>query len=190
TLIIPWGPQRPVIAELDLGVSGDASAIAEIAGNKPIDVLKNVPFLPEDVTGDVKSRVKVNFSVTKGAPPGTLKWNADIGFTDLDLSRPIAGSSVSDATGSIKVDQLAALITADARLDGVPAKISMTEPVNRSGPVKREQKIRLDIDDKTRDVVLPGLNSMFSGPMSVDLGMEEGGKRHVSADLGRTQIDL
>ena len=190
TLIIPWGPQRPVIAELDLGVSGDASAIAEIAGNKPIDVLKNVPFLPEEVTGDVKSRVKVNFSVTKGAPPGTLKWNADIGFTGLDISKPIAGSSVSDATGSIKVNQSSALITADALLDGVPAKISMTEPVNRSGPVKREQKIRLDIDDKTRDVVFPGLNSMFSGPMSVDLGMEEGGKRRVSADLGRTQIDL
>ncbi len=190
TLIIPWGPQRPVIAELDLGVSGEASAIAEIAGNKPIDVLKNVPFLPEDVTGDVNSRVKVNFAVSKGAPPGTLTWNADIGFNDLQISRPIAGSSVSDATGTIKVDQSAALITADAKLDGIPAKISMTEPVERAGPVKREQKIKLEIDDKTRDTVFPGLNSVFSGPISVDLGMENGGKRRVSADLGKTQIDL
>ncbi len=66
----------------------------------------------------------------------------------------------------------------------------MVEPVNRSGPVKREQKVKLDIDDKTRDAVFPGLNSIFSGPMSVDLGMDDGGKRHVSADLGKTQIDL
>src|SRR5690606_20887441 len=69
TLIIPWGPQRAVSAELDLGVSGEAAAIAEIAGNQPIDVLKSVAFLPAAVTGDVKSRVKVNFAVSKDPPP-------------------------------------------------------------------------------------------------------------------------
>ena len=190
TLIIPWGPQRPVIADLDLNVSGVAAAIAEIAGNKPIDVLKNIPFLPEDVTGDVETRVKVSFAVSKDPPPGTLKWNADIGFSDLKIAKPVGGSAVSDATGKIKVDQSVAVITADAKIDGIPGKISMTEPVDRSGSAKRDQKIRLDIDDKTRDAVFPGLNSIFSGPMSVDLGMAEGSKRHVSADLGKTQIDL
>ncbi len=190
TLIIPWGPQRPVIADLDLLVSGDAAAIAEIAGKKPIDVLKSVPFVPEDVTGDVKAKVKVGFAVSKGAPPGTLTWNADIGFTDLAIAKPVGGSNVSDATGSIKVDQSAALITADAKLDGVPAKISMTEPVDRSGPVKREQKIKLELDDSSRDKLLPGLKDLFSGPISVDLGMENNGQRRVSADLDKTQISL
>ncbi|PRA56753.1 RNA-binding protein [Brucella pituitosa] len=190
TLIIPWGPQRPVIADLDLLVSGDAAAIAEIAGKKPIDVLKNVPFKPEDATGDVKARVKVGFAVSKGAPPGTLTWDADIGFSNLAISQPVGGSMVSEANGSIKVDQTAALITADAKLDGVPAKISMTEPVDRSGPAKREQKIKLDLDDGSRNKLLPGLKDLFSGPMSVDLGMEENGKRHVSADLNKTQVDL
>lgn len=190
TLVIPWGPQRPVMADLDLHVSGEAAAIAEIAGNKPIDVLKNVPFLPQDVTGDINAQVKVSFAVSKDPPPGTLKWNADIGFSELDIAKPVGGSKITDATGNIKVDQSAAIITADARLDNVPAKVSMTEPVDRSGPAKREQKIKLEIDDKTRNAVFPGLNAVFSGPMSVDLGMENGGKRHVSADLLKTQIDL
>ncbi len=190
TLVIPWGPQRPVIADLDISVDGKAAAIAEIAGNKPIDVLKNVPFTPEDVNGDVKSRVHVSFAVSKGAPPGTLKWTADIGFADLDVTKPVAGSIITGAVGDIKVDQAAAVITADARLDGVPAKISMTEPVDLKGPVRREQKIRLDIDDKTRDAVMPGLGALFSGPIAVDLTMAEGGRRKVTADLGKTQIDL
>ncbi len=190
TLVIPWGPQRPVIADLDLGVRGEASAIAEIAGKEPIDVLRNVPFLPEDVKGDVNAQVKVSFAVSKDPPPGTLKWNADIGFSDLDIAKPVGGSKVTDAKGSIKVDQATAIITADAKLDNVPATVSMTEPVDRSGPAKREQKVKLEIDDKTRDAVFPGLNTVFSGPISVDLGMENSGKRHVSADLARTQIDL
>ncbi|MBC8717538.1 DUF3971 domain-containing protein [Ochrobactrum sp. Marseille-Q0166] len=190
TLIIPWGPQRPVIADLDLRVTGSAAAIAEIAGKKPIDVLKNVPFLPEDATGDVDARVKVGFAVSKGAPPGTLTWDADIGFKNLALSKLVGGSKVSDADGSIKVDQKSAIITANAKLDGVPATISMTEPVDRSGPVKRDQKIKLLLDDASRDKILPGLKDLFSGPISVDLGMENGDKRHVSADLNKTQISL
>lgn len=189
-LIIPWGPQRPVIANLDLLVSGEAAAIAEIAGKKPIDVLKNVPFKPEDLTGNVKAHVKVGFAVSKGAPPGTLSWDADIGFINLAISKPVGGSMVTDANGSIKVDQSVALIAADAKLDGVPAKIMMTEPVDRSGPAKRDQKIKIELDDNARNKLLPGLKDLFSGPISVDLGMEENGKRHVSADLNKTQIDL
>lgn len=190
TLFIPWGPQRPVIANLDLLVSGQAAAIAEIAGKKPIDVLKNVPFLPQDVTGDVKSRVKVSFAVSKDPPPGTLKWEADIGFKNLSIGKPVGGSKVTDADGNIKVDQTAAIITADAKLDDIPAKITMTEPVDRSGPAKRDQQVRLEIDDKSRDKVLPGLKDVFSGPISIDLGMEENGKRHVVANLDKTQVDL
>ncbi|MCL7997625.1 AsmA family protein [Brucella sp. 21LCYQ03] len=190
TLIIPWGPQRPVVANLDLLVSGEAAAIAEIAGKKPIDVLKNVPFTPEDLTGSVKAQVKVGFAVSKGAPPGTLTWDADIGFTDLAILKPVGGSTVSDANGSIKVDQLVAVITADAKLDGIPAKITMTEPVDRSGPAKRDQKIKIELDDNARNKLLPGLKDLFTGPISVELGMEENGKRHVSADLNKTQIDL
>ncbi len=66
----------------------------------------------------------------------------------------------------------------------------MTEPVDRSGPAKREQKIKLELDDGSRNKLLPGLKDLFSGPMSVDLGIEENGKRHVSADLNKTQVDL
>ena len=190
TLVIPWGPQRPVIADLDILVSGGAAAIAEIAGKKPIDVLKNVPFAPEDASGDVEARVKVGFAVSKGAPPGTLTWNADIGFKDLSISKPVSGSKVTDANGSIKVDQTAAIITANAKLDGVPASIVMTEPIDRSGPVKRDQKIKLVLDDASRNKVMPGLKDLFSGPISIDLGMENGDKRHVTADLNKTQISL
>lgn len=190
TLIIPWGPQRPVIADLDLTVSGQATAIAEIAGKKPINVLQSIPFGPEEVTGDVKSRVKVAFAVSKNAPPGTLKWNADIDFSNLAISKRVGGSLITDASGTVRVDQAAAVITADARLDGVPAQISMTEPIERAGPVKRDQKIRLELDDKSRSKILPGLDGLLSGPIIIDLGMKEGDKRRVLADLGKTKIDL
>lgn len=190
TLIIPWGPQRPVIAELDLLVSGEAAAIAEIAGAKPIDVLKNIPFGPDDVKGQVNARVGVQFAVSKDPPPGTLKWKADIGLAKVDIAKPIGGSLVSEANGSIKVDQKQAIITADARLDGLPAKVSMIEPVDLSSGIKRSQSIKLEIDDKTRNTMMPGLRSLLTGKIQVEVGLGEGGERPFSVDLSNAEINL
>ncbi|PRD42045.1 RNA-binding protein [Phyllobacterium phragmitis] len=189
TLIIPWGPQRPVLADLDITVKGDAAAIAEIINYKPIDALKHAPFTPEEVAGDVSSRIFVTFPVTKNAPAGSLKWNADIDFSDLDISRPIDGQTVTDAKGTLHITPAVALIKANARLNGIPATIGITAPIGDK-TVKRQQTVRLEIDDKIRASVLPGLNSIFSGTMYVDLGMPVGNQRSVTADLTKTEINV
>lgn len=190
TLVIPWGPQRPVIAELDMTVSGDAAAIAEIVDNKPIDVLNRAPFTATEITGNVDARVHVGFAISKNPPPNTLVWNADIGFSDIDIAQPIDGSLVTQAKGRMTVDQATMRIETNALLSGIPAKITMAEPVGPSSKIKREQTIVLEMDDKTRARALPGLNAVFSGPMSVSLGMKKDGKRRVEANLAKTQIHL
>src|SRR5690606_9139651 len=121
---------------------------------------------------------------------GTLKWDADIGFRELSISKAIGGAMVSDASGTIKADQSAAIITADARLNGVASKISMTEPIDLSGAARKQQNITLIIDDKSRNKLFPGLDAIFSGPMTVELGMLVGKKRLVSVDLRKTRVYL
>lgn len=190
TLIIPWGPQRPVIADVNLRVTGDAAAVAEIIDKKPIDALKDAPFTSEQISGDVDARVKVGFAVSKNPPPGTLTWSADVGFSGVAITKPINGSLVTNAKGNMAITQTGLQIEADALLSGMPAKITMTEPVGRTSTVKRQQSVRLEIDDKARARAFPGLNSIFSGTMSVNLGMTVNGKRQVVADLSKTQIEL
>lgn len=189
TLIIPWGPQRPVLADLDITVKGDAAAIAEIISYKPIDALKHAPFTPEEVTGDVSSRIFVTFPVTRDAPEGSLKWNADLDFSGLDIAKPIDDQKVTDAKGTLQITPDLAQIKADARLNGVPATLDLTEPIGDS-PVKKQQTIRMELDDKARAKVLPGLNDIFSGTMVVDLGMANGDERPVTIDLTRTEINI
>ncbi|KXF77294.1 RNA-binding protein [Paramesorhizobium deserti] len=189
TLIIPWGPQRPVLADLDITVKGDAAAIAEIISYKPIDALKHAPFTPEEVAGDVSSRIFVTFPVTKDAPKGSLKWNADLDFSDLDISKPIDDQQVTGATGTLQITPDVAQIKADARLDGIPATLDITQPIGDSA-VKKQQTIKLELDDKVRAKVLPGLSGIFSGAMIVDMGMAVGNERSVTADLTKTEINI
>ncbi len=189
TLIIPWGPQRPVLSELDLNLEGDASAVAEIIGFKPINGLKNLPFAPEDIKGNVKTRVLVTFPVTRRSPPGSLKWSADMELSDVSIAKKIDGQIISSADGTLFVTQDEARINAKAQLNGIPADVKLFEPLG-SNTAKREQTVTLQLDDKTRNALFPALDPLLSGPISVDIGKAADGSRLATADLTKAEIKL
>ncbi len=189
TLFIPWGRQRPVIADLDLVLRGEASAITELVGYKPIDALRKLPFTAEDLSGNVNAKVKVAFAVTKNAPKDTLQWQADLNFDNVALKKPFNGQTVTQAKGNLKINDGQAKIDASARLNNIPAKLSLIEPLGDS-TAKRQQSVRLELDDKTRETYYPALNEIFKGPLTLDLGEEQGDMRKITADLGKTTVSL
>ena len=189
TLFVPWGRQRPVIADLDLDLSGEAPAITELVGYKPINALRKLPFTAEDLSGDVNAKVKVAFSVTKDAPKDSLQWQADLAFNNVALKKPFNGQNVTQAKGNLSVNEDVAKIDATARLNNIPAKLSLTEPL-ADETIKRQQTVRLELDDKTRETYYPALNEIFKGPLTLDLGEEQGETRKISADLAKTNVSL
>jgi len=189
TLFIPWGRQRPVIADLDLNISGEAGAMTELVGFKPINALRKLPFTAEDISGDVSAKVKVAFSVTKDAPKDSLVWQADLAFDNVALKKPFNGQVVTQAKGTLSVNENVAKIDATAKLNNIPAKLSLIEPLADTG-IKRQQSVRLELDDKTRATYYPALNGIFKGPLILELGEEQGDTRKISADLGKTTVSL
>ncbi|WP_246711896.1 DUF3971 domain-containing protein [Phyllobacterium myrsinacearum] len=189
TLIIPWGPQRPVLSDLDLNIEGDASAIAEIAGFKPINAVKGVPFAPEDISGDVKTHVLVTFPVTRHAPPGSLHWSAEIALDGVDLAKKVDGQTITDASGTLNVNDTEANIDVKAQLNGVPADITLYEPLG-SNTAKRKQSVSLQLDDKTRNALFPSLDPFISGPIMIDIDKSADGGQIASADLTKAEVKL
>ncbi len=189
TLIIPWGPQRPVIAQLDMDINGRADAIAELLAKKPINISHKLPFKPEEISGEVSADVKIDFSVTKNAPKDSLKWQADIKFKDVDLAVPVSNQTIKAGNGEILVSQNSAKITAQATLNDIPAKISLIEPIEDSS-IKKSQNIQLILDDKIRDTLFPAAHDILSGTVTVNLGDDIANKRHVTADLTKAQLNL
>lgn len=189
TLVIPWGPQRPVLSELDLDLEGDASAVAEIIGYKPINGLKSLPFGAADIKGNVKTNVLVTFPVSRNAPDGSVKWSAEMELSNVSIARKIDGQLITDADGSISVTQSAAKVEADAKLNGIPASVSLLEPLGDNDG-KREQKVTLKLDDKTRNELFPALDPLLSGPISVDIERNGDGGRVATADLTKAEIKI
>src|SRR5690606_21730838 len=58
--IIRRGELPPVIGELDIDVAGNADAVAELASYKPIDAMRHLALMPEDLTGKVNGNIRAS----------------------------------------------------------------------------------------------------------------------------------
>ncbi|MDN5928942.1 MAG: DUF3971 domain-containing protein [Hyphomicrobiales bacterium] len=180
----------PVIGALDIDVAGKADAVTALASYDPINAMRRLGIKPEDFSGNVSGHVAAEIPLSKDVPADSLTFKVALDYTDLAVAEPIDGQTVSDADGSIVVEPDRAVVHAKARLNGIPAEIEMTRPLAEGGPPKA-RKITLELNDKARDALMPGLNDMLSGPVSVVLDTpEKDGGQPVKANLTAARLTL
>jgi hypothetical protein len=179
----------PLIGALDINVAGEAAAITELASYDPINAMRFVGMKPDEFSGKVSGNVKADIPLSKGIDASKLFWHVALDYEDLSLARPLDGQRISDADGTIVVEPDNAVITAKAKLNGIPADISLIEPLRAGGP-ERQRKVQLVLDDATRESVMPELSTLVSGTIKVNLDATTAGKQSVTADLTNTKLDI
>jgi hypothetical protein len=179
----------PVIGALDIDVVGEAPAIAELASYEPIDAMRHVGILPDELSGTVSGNVKADIPLQSGVDKDRLTWLVTLNYQDLALAKPVDGQIVTAADGSIIVDPKKAVISAKGRLNGIPADIDLVEPLEPDGP-PRSRQVTLVIDDKTRETFMPGLSALLSGTVKVDVDRNDDGSQDVSADLTTAKLTI
>ncbi|MFC5385769.1 DUF3971 domain-containing protein [Aquamicrobium segne] len=189
TLTVDDAEQRPVIGKLDIDVAGDAAAIAELASYKPIDAMRYVGLEPEDFTGQVRGNVKADIPLQSGVETSSLEWLVALEYEGLALKKAFDGQNVTNANGSIVVDPGKATIIATARLNEIPAEVSLIEPFKASD-VARSRKVTLTLDEDLRNRLMPGLSNMLEGTIKVALESRANGVRAVDADLTAAKLSL
>jgi hypothetical protein len=188
TFVIRRGEKPPVIGELDINIAGSADAVAEFASYKPIDAMRHLDIAPDELTGDVTGNVKARIPLQARVELASLGWTVKLAYTDLAISKPFQGQTVTDADGTIEVVPTLALVKAKARLNGMQATLDIAEPLGRSEEDKRRD-ISLVMDDKARAAIAPGLETILTGPVTVKLS-GEGETKRISADLADAKLNL
>ncbi|MCZ8545228.1 DUF3971 domain-containing protein [Mesorhizobium qingshengii] len=189
TLTVKAANHSPVIGSLDLDVEGEAPAIAELASYEPINAMRHVGFLPEDLSGSVTGHVRADIPLQSGVDTSKLDWLVSLDYTGLSLAKPFEGQTVADADGSITVDPEKAVISAKASLNGIPAELDLIEPLEDRGPA-RSRKVALMLDDKVRAAAMPGLTPLLAGTVRVAIDKSGTGNQNVSADLTNARLDI
>ncbi|RWE34379.1 MAG: hypothetical protein EOS78_20570 [Mesorhizobium sp.] len=189
TLTVKAANRPPVIGALDIDVAGDASAVAELASYEPINAMRHVGILPEDLSGSVTGHVKADIPLQSGVDTAKLDWLVSLDYTGLSLAKPFEGQTVTNADGSITVDPQKAVISAKASLNGIPAELDLVEPLADDGPA-RSRKVALVLDDKIRAAAMPGLTPLLGGTVKVAIDKSGSGNQNVSADLTNARLDI
>lgn len=178
-----------VIGQLELDIAGEASSIAELASYDPIDGLRRTGMTAGDFSGDMSGHVSAQIPLVGDVDPATLNWGASLDYSDLALAEPIEDQLVTEAKGNITLDPQKAVIKAEAKLNGAPAEIAVTEPL-RAGAVKPSRDISIDLDDEARNEIAPGITDLVSGPTKVSFTSGDGDAREIKVDLAAARLDL
>lgn len=181
--------RRPLVGALDIAVAGEAPAVIELASYEPINATRRLGIAPEDFSGDVKGRVRADIPLQRDGPMDRLTWDVALDYENLAVAKSFEGQKVTEAKGSIRLDPTKAVIEARARLNGVPAEIAMTNPVGDSG-VEQARRVVLEVDDRSRDALAPGLGTIVSGPFRVEATRRTDGGQEVQVSLDRATLSL
>src|SRR5690606_39068518 len=121
------------------------------------------------VTGHVSGMIPLQREVDSAL----IDWDVQLDYEALDIARSFDGQFLTEAVGSIHVDRTRARIEARGRLNGVPAELSLIEPLDRDRESRRD--IRIELDDKARARLMPGLETIITGPVSVSVTQDADG---------------
>ncbi|WP_157014843.1 YhdP family protein [Mesorhizobium xinjiangense] len=189
TLTIHDAKERPLIGALDIDIAGNAPSVVELSSYKPIDAMRHLDFVPEDFEGKVEGKVVADIPLQRGIPVDGLDWKVDLAYEDLAIGKPVEGRSFTDAQGTIVVDPQKAVIVADARMDGAASHVEMTEPLGEA-PVERRRKVVMTLDDDDRARLVPGLNTLLAGPVTVSVDASRPDYQAMEADLTQARLSI
>lgn len=179
----------PRIGDLNIKVEGEAAAILELASYKPIDASRFHDLEPEDLSGLVRGHVQARIPLQDGIERDDLPWHVSFVFDDLDFAEPFQGQDIKNAKGTLTIEPDRAEIEAEARLNGMPAVISILEPLQQA-ELTRRRDIKLKMDDAAREEHLPGLSQLVSGPISIDVEEPAKNIRNLTVDLTAARLQL
>lgn len=179
---------KPLMADLNLQLSGNADALAELASFPPINGLKDAPFKAADFSGQANADVTARFGLIRDQNPPAPVFTAGIDLDDVDLATPIEGRQISGVTGRLDIDQKAARLTAQGAIDDVPAEIKLVEPIGSGSDVARQLNVKATLNNQQRDQLAPGLGDVVNGPVDVELSRLDAERQAVKLDLTRATL--
>ncbi|MBZ9788976.1 hypothetical protein K9B32_02370 [Rhizobium sp. 3T7] len=190
TFVLPSTYDKPLMAELNLPISGAADAVGELLTYKPVQILQRAGFVPEDLKGKVSANVQARLGLISSQNPPPAEWKAVLQLQDLDIAKPISGRKITDLGGVLNADPKQVSVDGKGLIDGIPAGIKLVEPTDKSSDVRPQQTITATLNNDQREKVLPGLNEIIDGSIDIELNRIDHDRQQVSVDLGRARLSL
>jgi hypothetical protein len=177
----------PLMAEVDLNLTGWADAAAELISFKPIDALDEIGIKANEISGLVDARVKARFGIIESQSPPDPVWDVQMALNGVDLAVPIEGYTLTNITGDLDVNSTRAILKAKMKADGVAITAQVTEPVQNSG-IKAARVLSGNLTAKDRIKLGLDIEDIVFGPTSIKAISLNDSQDNVTVNLKNTKI--
>ncbi len=183
--------QRTPEGQLALQLSGSAAALAEVANAEPLRALRGRNIAPGSLSGRGDARITANWPLQPDLTSSDFDWQVSVDIHDLAADAPLEGRMVKNANVTLAVDPVQVTIKGAAEIDGVPARVDLSFPIDGASSGGRQQ-VRLALDEAARKRLGIGMEDFLGGTLAAsvsDLGNGKPGQ-HYELDLKQSRIVL
>lgn len=180
--------RNPAVAQTQIKLSGDASALLELTTYRPISSLQDTGFKPDDFAGMATVSLKARFALKEGPGARQPEWTAVLKLTDVAVTRPLAGHKFNAINGEMKINPLSAKLEADAKVEGIPLHFSLVEPLSKASRQKRQRVVTANLEARQLEKFVPGVADILTGALSLRTELRDDATQAISADLSRAKV--
>lgn len=189
---IPHANERPLMAELEMSVRGNADAVAELISYQPINALDKIGLEPSDLSGEISSTVTARFGLINDQSPPSPDWDVNLDMRGVDIAKPVEGRMLTRMDGNLQVTPQRAVLKVDSLVDGAPMTLDIIQPVDSKAQVVSQRILSGTLSPEDREKIAPGTGTLFSGPIgfTLEVDAEDGARQLISLDLTSAKLTV
>ncbi len=181
---------KPLMASIDMSLSGAADAMAELSTFKPIEGLQRTEFSADDFGGQIKAHIQFLGGLLDDQKPPPPIWKADLKLKDVDLLRPYKDRKITNFNGDLEINQQNAELSGNGQIDAVPMEINLTQPVARDSTEKATWSVKGTLNDAQRNKLVPDLDGMIDGSMHLEISRLDDHRELITTDLTGATLNV
>lgn len=180
---------RPTPAALQLHLSGNVEAVADLLALPSVAPYASLPVEPGALKGQVDGKLRVDFEIGAAARADRTIINIDATTSNLTIERLIGKERLEAGALNVVADRVGLRVTGGGRIYGAPATLDVRRAFGDQGAAQAQ--LTLTFDDAARQragYVFPGVSGPVAASIKTPLPVEEVDTQ-IELDLTRTAFD-
>lgn len=186
---IPDNAIRPTPAQLDIDVSGNVEAVADVLNVPAIAKYASIPVQAENIKGQLAGRLHLDFEVGFDARDDQTKFTIDATTNNLVVEKLIGKERLDNGTLHVLASPDGLHVTGNGRIFGAPSTLDLHRAFGEKGAAQAQ--MTLTFDDAARQragYAIAGISGPINAIVRTPLPIDDVNTQ-IELDLTRTTID-
>lgn len=180
---------KPAPAVLDLKISGNIEAAADILSLPSVASHASVPVDPNAMRGQIDGRLRLDFEVGDNAREDQISFAIDATASNLVIERLIGKERLEGATMRVIADRSGLKVNGTGRIYGAPATLDVRRGFGEKGPAQAQLTFAFDEAARQRaGYGVAGVTGPIAAIVRTPLPVEDL-NTHIELDLTKTAFD-